>query len=86
MLPTILVWILFGGTAGWLAGRLMKRDDMQPIEKIAVGIVGAFIGGFLMNLFGVARVTGFNLYSLLVASVGAVVLLFLVGIMRRRLD
>jgi uncharacterized membrane protein YeaQ/YmgE (transglycosylase-associated protein family) len=86
MLLTTIVWILFGGMAGWLAGSIMKRDEMWPIDRIAVGMVGAFIGGFLMNLFGVAGVTGFDLYSLLVAIVGAVVLLFLVGTMRRRLD
>jgi uncharacterized membrane protein YeaQ/YmgE (transglycosylase-associated protein family) len=86
MFLTTVVWILFGGMAGWLAGSFMKRDEMRPIDRIAVGIVGAFIGGFLMSLFGVAGVTGFNLYSLLVAIVGAVVLLFLVGTMRRRLD
>jgi uncharacterized membrane protein YeaQ/YmgE (transglycosylase-associated protein family) len=86
MLLTTIVWILFGGMAGWLAGSIMKRDKMRPIDRIAVGIVGAFIGGFLMNLFGVAGVTELNLYSLLVAIVGAVVLLFLVGTMQRRLD
>jgi uncharacterized membrane protein YeaQ/YmgE (transglycosylase-associated protein family) len=48
-----------------------------------VGIVGALIGGFLMNAFGAPGVTGFNLYSVLVAIAGAVVLLFLVGLMRR---
>jgi uncharacterized membrane protein YeaQ/YmgE (transglycosylase-associated protein family) len=82
MLLSTIVWILFGGIAGWLVGSIMKRDGMRPIDRIAVGIVGAFTGGFLMNLFGVAGVTGFNLYSLLVAIVGAVVLLFLVGTMR----
>lgn len=86
MLLTTIVWILFGGMAGWLASSIMKRDEMWPIDRIAVGIVGALIGGFLMNLFGVAGVTGFNLYSLLVAIVGAVVLLFLVGTMQRRFD
>lgn len=52
--------------------------------NIGVGIVGAFIGSFLMNLFGVASVTGFNFYSLLIAILGAVVLLFLVRTMQRR--
>lgn len=58
---------------------------MGALANIVVGILGAFIGGFLMtNVFGVQGVTGFNITSLLVAIGGAVVLLFLVGMVRRR--
>ena len=53
------------------------------IANIVVGIVGAFIGGWIMNQFGAQGVTGFNLPSLLVAIVGAVALLFVVGLLRR---
>ena len=56
---------------------------MGAIANIIVGIVGAFIGGFIMSFFGAQGVTGFNLPSLLVAIVGAVVLLFVVGLFRR---
>ncbi|MCI0608557.1 MAG: GlsB/YeaQ/YmgE family stress response membrane protein [Anaerolineae bacterium] len=59
--------------------------QMGALANIVVGILGAFIGGFLMtNVFGVQGVTGFNITSLLVAIGGAVVLLFLVGMVRRR--
>jgi uncharacterized membrane protein YeaQ/YmgE (transglycosylase-associated protein family) len=56
---------------------------MGAVANIVVGIVGAIIGGFLFNLVGLAGDTGFNLWTLLVAVVGAVVLLFLVGIVQR---
>lgn len=84
MLLNIIVWIVFGALAGWIASMIMKRDaQMGAVANIVVGIVGAFIGGFLMNLLGVGGVTGFNIYSLLVAILGAVVLLFVVGLVRR---
>jgi len=84
MLLNIIVWIIFGALAGWIASIIMKRDaQMGAMTNIVVGIVGAFIGGFLMNLFGASGVTGFNIYSLLVAILGAVVLLLLVGMMQR---
>jgi uncharacterized membrane protein YeaQ/YmgE (transglycosylase-associated protein family) len=84
MLLNIILWIIFGGVAGWIASIIMgKNAQMGAVANIAVGIVGALIGGFLMNAFGAAGVTGFNLYSLIVAIVGAVVLLFLIRLVRR---
>lgn len=84
MLLEIVVWILFGALAGWIASMIMGRDaQMGAMANIIVGIIGAFIGGFLMNMFGSPGVSGFNIYSLLVAIVGAVVLLFLFGLVRR---
>lgn len=80
----ILVLILFGALAGWLASLVMGTDaQMGALANIIIGILGAFIGGALMNAFGNAGVTGFNLYSIVVAVVGAVVLIFLVGLFRR---
>lgn len=84
---TVIAWILFGALAGWIANMIMKRNaQMGIVANIVVGIVGALIGGFLLNLAGVAGMTGFNLYSLLVAIFGAVVLLFLVGIMQEPVE
>jgi uncharacterized membrane protein YeaQ/YmgE (transglycosylase-associated protein family) len=81
----IIVWIIFGALAGWIASMIMGANArMGALANIVVGIVGAIIGGFLMtNVFGAQGVTGFNLMSLLVAIGGAVVLLFLVGLVRR---
>ena len=79
-----LVWIIFGALAGWIASIVMGANkQMGAIANIIVGIIGAVIGGFLMNAFGAPGVTGFNLMSLIVAILGAVVLLFLVGLFRR---
>jgi uncharacterized membrane protein YeaQ/YmgE (transglycosylase-associated protein family) len=79
-----LVWIIFGAIAGWIASIVMRKNkQMGAIANIIAGIVGAFIGGFIMQLFGAQGVTGFNLPSLIVAIVGAVVLLFVVGLFRR---
>jgi len=84
MLLNIVLWILFGALAGWIASMIMGRNaQMGALANIVVGIVGAVIGGFVMNLFGAAGMTGFNFYSLIVAIVGAIVLLFLVGLVRR---
>jgi uncharacterized membrane protein YeaQ/YmgE (transglycosylase-associated protein family) len=60
-----------------------KNKQMGAIANIVVGIVGAFLGGWIMSFFGAQGVTGFNLPSLLVAIGGAVVLLFVVGLLRR---
>lgn len=84
MLVNIILWIILGAAAGWIASLIMKQDNqMGALANIVVGIVGAFIGGFIMNLVGVEGATGFNVWSLLVAILGAVVLLFLIGVLRR---
>ena len=74
-LTTILVWIIIGGVAGLLASLLVRGTGLGLVGDIVVGIVGGFLGGFIFNLLGLAGVTGFNLYSVVVAFVGAVVLL-----------
>jgi uncharacterized membrane protein YeaQ/YmgE (transglycosylase-associated protein family) len=80
----ILLWIIFGGIVGWVASLIMKTDSQQGIFlNIIVGVVGAMIGGWLMSTFGETGVTGFNLYSFLVALVGSVVLIAAVKVLRR---
>jgi uncharacterized membrane protein YeaQ/YmgE (transglycosylase-associated protein family) len=80
-----LVWIIFGALAGWIASIIMgKNKKMGAIANIVVGIVGAFIGGAIMSFFGAQGVTGFNFPSFIVAVVGAVVLLFVVGLFTGR--
>ena len=78
-----LAWIVIGGIAGWLAGIVM-RSGMGLIGNIVVGIIGGLLGGWLFTQFGMPGVTGFNFYTLGVAFVGSVVLLFLVGLVSRR--
>ncbi len=72
----ILIWIIFGAFVGWIASKIMNTDAEQgPIANIIVGVIGAFIGGFVMQSLGGSGVTGFNLSSLLVALLGSVMLL-----------
>lgn len=79
----ILLWILFGALAGWIASVIMRTNASQGIfMDILLGIIGGVLGGFLMSLLGQPGVTGFNLYSLLVAVVGAVVLIWLGRVLR----
>lgn len=81
----ILSWIVLGGIAGWLASIVTKRNDqMGCITNIIAGIVGAAVGGWVFSLFGGQGVTGFNLQSLLVAFVGAAIVLLVLNLITRR--
>ena len=72
----ILAWIVIGLIAGALAKLIMPGDDPGGIiVTIIIGIVGAFVGGFVVNLLGGAGVSGFNIWSILVATLGALILL-----------
>lgn len=74
----LIIWIIFGALAGWLASLVMKTDANQGFfGDIVLGIIGAIVGGFLMSFFGQSGVTGFNLYSVLVAMIGAVVVIWI---------
>lgn len=80
----IIGWIVLGGLAGWIASMVQKTDaSMGIFANIVVGIIGAFIGGFVFSLFGADGVNGFNLYSFLVAIVGALILLGIVKAVKR---
>ena len=80
----ILTWIILGALAGWVASIIMKRNEsMGAIANIITGIIGAFIGGFIMNLIGGWDITGFNLTSFLVALLGSVILLGIVNLVKR---
>ena len=70
----ILLWIIFGAISGYIASVIMKSAHGW-LEDVILGIIGAFVGGWLMNTFGQPGVTGFNLYSIIVAVIGAVVLI-----------
>jgi uncharacterized membrane protein YeaQ/YmgE (transglycosylase-associated protein family) len=78
----IIIWIIFGALVGWIASAIMNTND-GVIMDIVIGIVGAVVGGWLMSFFGSGGVTGFNLYSFLVALLGAVVLILIVKAIRK---
>jgi uncharacterized membrane protein YeaQ/YmgE (transglycosylase-associated protein family) len=80
----IILWIVFGALVGWIASMFMGTNAEQgAMLNIAVGIIGAVIGGWIMRSMGEQGVTGFNLYSFVVALVGAIVLIGIVKVLRR---
>lgn len=81
----ILLWIIFGALAGWIASMIMKTDASQnTLMDIIMGVVGAIVGGFIMEFFGQSGVNGFNIYSLVVAVLGACVVIFVGRMLRNR--
>ncbi len=72
----ILAWIIIGLIAGWLASMVMKSEG-GAVRDIVTGIIGAFVGGFVMNFFGQSGVSGVNIYSILVAALGAIILIWI---------
>jgi uncharacterized membrane protein YeaQ/YmgE (transglycosylase-associated protein family) len=80
---SILSWIVLGAIAGWIGSMVVNRSGEGLFVDILLGIVGGFVGGWIFNAVGSTGVTGFNLWSLFVAVVGAVVLLVLYHAIRR---
>ena len=78
-----LAWIIIGALAGWLASMVM-RTRQGLLTDIIVGIVGAFVGGFVFNQLGATGITGFDIWSLFVAFIGAVILLGLLRLVTGR--
>ncbi len=79
----ILLWIIFGAIAGWVTSLIMKTNSQKgTVQDILLGIVGAIVGGFLMGMMGQSGVTGFNLYSLMVAVIGSVIVIYIGRIIR----
>ena len=72
---SILAWIVLGLVAGFIASKIVNRTGGSLVLDLVLGIVGAVVGGYLFNVFGAHGVSGLNLYSLLVATVGAIVAL-----------
>jgi len=73
----IILWIAFGAVAGWIASIIMGTDAQQgAVGNILLGIVGGLVGGLIMNFFGSPGVTGINIYSMVVAVIGAVSLVW----------
>jgi uncharacterized membrane protein YeaQ/YmgE (transglycosylase-associated protein family) len=81
---SIIAWLILGLIAGFIGSKIINRTGEGLIMDIVLGVVGAFVGGFLFNMFGASGVTGLNLYSLLVAVVGAIVVLVLYHMIFRR--
>jgi uncharacterized membrane protein YeaQ/YmgE (transglycosylase-associated protein family) len=73
---SIIGWIVLGLLAGFVGSKIVNKQGQGFWLDIALGIVGAIVGGFLFQLFGATGVTGLNIYSVIVAIVGSIVVLF----------
>jgi uncharacterized membrane protein YeaQ/YmgE (transglycosylase-associated protein family) len=72
---SILAWIVLGLIAGFIASKIVNKTGEGVLIDIVLGVVGAVLGGWLFNTFGHVGVTGLNLYSILVAVIGAIIVL-----------
>ncbi len=79
----IIIWIVFGALVGWAESFLMGAGG-GLVWDVAVGIIGAIIGGSVMSLLGESGVMGFNMYSFLVALLGACILIYLMRLFKRQ--
>jgi uncharacterized membrane protein YeaQ/YmgE (transglycosylase-associated protein family) len=78
-----LAWIVLGLIAGFLGSKIVNKRGEGLVVDILLGVVGAIVGGWLAGFFGLAGVSGVNLYSILIATLGAVVVLWLYHAVRR---
>ena len=81
---SFVAWIVLGLVAGFIASKIVNKSGGGFFLDIVLGVIGAVVGGYLFQTFGMAGVTGVNLYSILVAAVGAVVVLAIYHAIRRR--
>ena len=81
---SILAWIILGLVAGFIASRIVNRTGQGAVLNIVLGIVGAIVGGLLISALGVGGVTGLNLYSMIIAIIGAIVVLLVYHAVVRR--
>ncbi len=72
---SIIGWIVLGLVAGWIGSHIVDNGGRGPLMDIVLGIIGAIVGGAVFSALGAVPITGFNLYSLFVAVIGAVVVL-----------
>jgi uncharacterized membrane protein YeaQ/YmgE (transglycosylase-associated protein family) len=81
---SFIAWIVLGLIAGFIASKIVNKSGEGFLLDIVLGVVGAVVGGYLFQTFGMAGVSGVNLYSILVAVIGAVVVLVIYHAIRRR--
>ena len=81
---SVLAWIILGLIAGFIGSKIVNKRGEGLILDIVLGIIGAIVGGWLFSLVGAAGVTGLNLYSIFVAIIGSVVVLFVYHAVVRR--
>ena len=81
---SFIAWLILGLVAGFIASKIVNKKGQGLFPNLIIGVVGAEIGGWLFRMFGMSGVTGLNIYSLVVAVLGAVILLFAYHALIRR--
>lgn len=79
----VISWILLGGISGWLANKFFGGEKLGAFGNIVVGMIGAMLGGVILNLIGGPGVTGLNLYSIFVSVLGSWILLYLINMLKK---
>ena len=74
---SVIGWIILGLIAGFIAGKIVNKQGQGSMLDIVLGVVGAIVGGFIFTRIGAAGITGFNLYSMFVAIIGSVIVLWI---------
>ena len=83
---SFVAWIILGLVSGFIASKLVNKRGEGVLLDIVLGVVGAFVGGWLFTTFGASGITGLNIYSMIVAVIGAVVVLVIYyALVRRRI-
>ena len=80
---SILAWVILGIVAGFIASKIVNKSGEGLVRDLILGVIGAIVGGWIMERFGEAGVSGLNLYSFVVAVVGAIVVLVVFHAIRR---
>jgi len=81
---SFLAWIILGLLSGFIASKIINKSGEGFFLDIILGVVGAFVGGWLFSTFGMSGVTGLNIYSMVVAVIGAIVVLALYHLIKRK--
>ncbi|MEO7199249.1 MAG: GlsB/YeaQ/YmgE family stress response membrane protein [Dokdonella sp.] len=81
-LQTLIIWLLVGGIAGWLAGLIVRGFGFGLVGNIIIGIIGAFVAGWLLPMAGIS-IGGGIVGSIIFALIGAVILLVIIGLIKR---
>ena len=80
---SLIAWLVVGLVAGWIGSMVVNKRGDGLVIDIVLGVIGAFVGGFLFQTFGHSGVTGINIYSIFVAAVGAIAVLLIYHAIRR---
>ena len=81
-ITSIIIWLIVGAVAGWLAGQIMRGRGFGLVGNIIVGIVGAVVGGYILSALGISLGSGI-VSAIIGAVIGAVILLFIIGLVKR---